>query len=287
MDALEVLYRELGEGMPPWRRSRTDIHSPTSAAQSVEAPMAHYLKSMSGASPHFGTAALRFSSDIVAWRHSGEGMRREKMPALPGNRWLGIVLLFSSANGELLAIMNDGVIQRMRVGGTNGVATRYLARADAQTVGLIGSGWQAGTQVMAVCEARAIKKIKVYQPDASQSREVRRRNGAAGRRGDRAGGFVARGGSRCRYHHHLDQLSQTVSRNGGARRRRSSQLHATGRSRRRGLARVPAAGGAYQSDGKQQHLVATEQDAKREALSSAIIRCKEASIGKPCRRYPI
>ncbi len=163
MEALDVLYGELGAGKAV-AAARTDIHSPTAAACGAEAPMAHYLKSMSGASPHFGTAALRFSSDIVAWRQAGDGMRREKIPALPGQRWLGIVLLFNSANGELLAIMNDGVIQRMRVGGTNGVATKYLARGDAETVGLIGSGWQAGTQVMAVCEARRIKKIKVYSP---------------------------------------------------------------------------------------------------------------------------
>jgi ornithine cyclodeaminase/alanine dehydrogenase-like protein (mu-crystallin family) len=91
-------------------------------------------------------------------------MRREKLPTLPGNRWMGIVLLFSSANGELLAIMNDGVLQRFRVGGANGVATKYLARRNAETVGLIGSGWQAGTQVMAVCEARPIKQIKVFSP---------------------------------------------------------------------------------------------------------------------------
>jgi hypothetical protein len=77
MDALEILYRELGEGSAV-AASRTDIHSPTAAAQAGEAPMAHYLKSMSGASPHFGTAALRFSSDIVAWRQAGDGMRREK-----------------------------------------------------------------------------------------------------------------------------------------------------------------------------------------------------------------
>ncbi|MGH7796709.1 MAG: hypothetical protein ACREQ2_17740 [Candidatus Binatia bacterium] len=62
---------------------------------------------MSGARPHFGTAALRFSSDIVAWRDTGGGMRREKLPMLPGQRWMGIVLLFSSANGELLAIMRE------------------------------------------------------------------------------------------------------------------------------------------------------------------------------------
>lgn len=163
MEALEVLYREMGDGAAV-TAPRSDVHSPTAAAQSAEGPMAHYLKSMSGASPHFGTAALRFSSDIVAWRDTGGGMRREKLPMLPGQRWMGIVLLFSSANGELLAIMNDGVLQRFRVGGANGVSTKYLARRDAETVGLIGSGWQAGTQAMAVCEARKIKKIKVFSP---------------------------------------------------------------------------------------------------------------------------
>jgi len=163
MEALEILYREMGDGAAV-TAPRSDVHSPTAAAQSAEGPMAHYLKSMSGASPHFGTAALRFSSDIVAWRDSGGGMRREKLPMQPGNRWMGIVMLFSSANGELLAIMNDGVLQRFRVGGANGVATKYLAQENAENVGLIGSGWQAGTQVMAVCEARRVKTIKVFSP---------------------------------------------------------------------------------------------------------------------------
>jgi ornithine cyclodeaminase/alanine dehydrogenase-like protein (mu-crystallin family) len=163
MEALETLYREMAEGSAI-AAPRSDVHSPTAAAQSAEGPMAHYLKSMSGASPHYGTAALRFSSDIVAWRDSGGGMRREKLPMLPGNRWMGVVLLFSTTNGELLAVMNDGVLQRFRVGGANGVATKYLARQDAESVGLIGSGWQAATQVMAVCEARRIKRVKVFSP---------------------------------------------------------------------------------------------------------------------------
>jgi alanine dehydrogenase len=176
MEALEILYGEMGRGIAV-TAPRSDVHSPTAAAESAEGPMAHYLKSMSGASPHFGTAALRFSSDIVAWRQAGDGMRREKIPALPDNRWLGIVLLFSSANGELLAIMNDGVLQRFRVGGANGVATKYLARQDAETVGLIGSGWQAGTQVMAVCEARRIKKIKVFSPTKANREKFAKETG--------------------------------------------------------------------------------------------------------------
>src|ERR1051325_9904000 len=163
MEALEILYRELGTGKAV-AAPRSDLHVPTPAAENAEAPMAHYLKSMSGASPHFGTAALRFSSDIVTWRPAGDGIRREKLPTMPGERWLGMVMLFSSDNGELLALMNDGVLQQMRVGRANGVATRYLDRENAQLVGLIGSGWQAGSQVMAVCEARRIKKIKVFSP---------------------------------------------------------------------------------------------------------------------------
>ena len=35
---------------------------------------------------------------------------------------------------ELLAIMNDGVLQRFRVGGANGVATRHMARQNAEIV---------------------------------------------------------------------------------------------------------------------------------------------------------
>jgi len=163
MEALEILYRELGEGKAV-ASPRSDIHVPTAAARASELPMAHYLKSMTGATPHFGTAALRLSSDIVVWKETGNGLLRDKLPALPGNRWLGLVLLFSSANGEVLAIMNDGMLQRMRVGGTNGVATKYLAREDAESACIFGSGWQAGAQVMALCVARRIKKIKAYSP---------------------------------------------------------------------------------------------------------------------------
>ena len=177
MDALEVLYHEMSDGTAV-TSPRSDVHSPTAAAQSAEGPMAHYLKSMSGASPHFGTAALRFSSDIVAWRDSGGGLRREKLPMLPGQRWMGVVLLFSSANGELLAVMNDGVLQRFRVGGANGVATKHMARQNAEVVGLIGSGWQAGTQVMAVCEARKIKKIKVFSPTKANRENFARETSA-------------------------------------------------------------------------------------------------------------
>jgi len=88
----------------------------------------HYLKSMSGASPHFGTAALRSRRISSLGATAAAACRREKLPMLAGESLDGHRMLFSSANGELLAIMTTGVLQRFRVGGANGVATKYLAR---------------------------------------------------------------------------------------------------------------------------------------------------------------
>lgn len=86
--------------------------------------------------------------------------------------------LFSTANGELLAIMNDGVLQQFRIGGANGVPTKYMARQNAEIVGLSGSGWQAGTQGMAVCEARKIEKIKVFSPTKANRENFARETSA-------------------------------------------------------------------------------------------------------------
>src|SRR5262249_49443593 len=94
-------------------------------------------------------------------------MRREKVPAAPNNRYVGLVLLFSVENGEPLAILPDGVMQRMRVGAANGLGVKYLARADARTVGILGSGWQAGAQLMAVCAVRNIETIHCFSPNAA------------------------------------------------------------------------------------------------------------------------
>ena len=56
-------------------------------------------------------------------------------------------------------------MQRIRVGATNGLAAKHLAREDASSIGILGSGWQAGTQLAATCAVRAIKTIRCYSPN--------------------------------------------------------------------------------------------------------------------------
>ncbi len=159
---LEEAYAEFAEGRGV-SRTRSDCLTPT-----VRKDALYSLKSMDGVIPKLGVGAVRINSDIVTWPKKGNTMRREKVPAAPGNRYVGLVLLFSTVTGEPLAIFPDGVLQRTRVGAANGLGAKYLARKDAKTVGILGSGWQAGAQLMAVCAVRPIETIRCFSPNSEK-----------------------------------------------------------------------------------------------------------------------
>lgn len=79
-----------------------------------------------------------------------------------------VVLLYSGEDGRLLALIEADWLGQMRTGAASGVATRYMARHDACVVGLIGTGSQARTQVLAMCAARPVKSIYVYGRDEAR-----------------------------------------------------------------------------------------------------------------------
>jgi ornithine cyclodeaminase/alanine dehydrogenase-like protein (mu-crystallin family) len=164
IDVLEDVYVELANGRGV-NRVRSDCLVPSGQSDAL-----YSLKSMDGVIPKLGIGAVRIDSDIVTWPKQGNNMRRVKVPAAPNGRYVGLVLLFSSATGEPLAILPDGVMQRMRVGATNGLGVKYLARDNASSVGLLGSGWQAGAQLMAVCAVRKITRIRCFSPNAEHCR---------------------------------------------------------------------------------------------------------------------
>ena len=125
IEVLEDVYAELSEGRGV-NRVRSDCLVPSGREDAL-----YSLKSMDGVIPKLGIGAVRIDSDIVTWPKQGNTVRRVKVPAA-NNRYVGLVLLFSSQTGEPLAILPDGVMQRMRVGATNGLGIKYLAREDAR-----------------------------------------------------------------------------------------------------------------------------------------------------------
>ena len=158
MDVLEDAYIELAEGRGV-SRTRSEIHAPTRRTDGY-----YGLKSVDAVIPKYEVGVVRITSDILLWPTAGN-MRRVNVPSAPGNRYVGLVLLFSTVNGEPLAIFPDGIMQRMRVGATNGLGIKHLARKDAKHVGILGSGWQAGGQLMAACAARDIETIRCFSPN--------------------------------------------------------------------------------------------------------------------------
>ena len=157
MAVLEELYKDLGQDKALFM-PRVDNIIPCGYEG------AYYgFKTMGGAWPRYAIMALRINSDIITHPKVDGRRRRVKIP-LAGGRWVGLVQLYNTETGELLAIFPDGVAQRMRVGATNGLGIKYLAKPDARRAGIIGSGWQAGAQLMALLATRPIEQVKVYSP---------------------------------------------------------------------------------------------------------------------------
>ena len=61
-----------------------------------------------------------------------------------------VVCLFSLEDGSLQALIEADRLGQVRTGAASGVAAKFLARDGAKSVGLIGSGWQAQSQVAAI-----------------------------------------------------------------------------------------------------------------------------------------
>jgi ornithine cyclodeaminase/alanine dehydrogenase-like protein (mu-crystallin family) len=76
-----------------------------------------------------------------------------------------VVLAWSTATGALEAVIEADRLGQVRTGAATGVATNYMARPDAQTVGCLGTGWQAQSQLEAVCAVRPTRQVSVYSRD--------------------------------------------------------------------------------------------------------------------------
>jgi ornithine cyclodeaminase/alanine dehydrogenase-like protein (mu-crystallin family) len=154
MEALETGYRDLIQERAAYR-GRYDLFVPND-----DPKLMYRWGTMEGASRSFETFAIRMKSDMLEWP---EGKTVEKYCVERGT-YCGFVLVFSTRNGEPLALINDGFIQHMRVGGCAGLGAKYLAREDSRVVGIFGSGGMARTYLLAFHQVRKIRQVKVFSP---------------------------------------------------------------------------------------------------------------------------
>lgn len=95
-----------------------------------------------------------------------ENPRKHHLPCI-----LGTILLLDEETGFPVAVMDGGFITAMRTGAASGVATRFMARPDACTATVFGTGVQAFTQVLAVHEARPLRLLRAISIDPIEARQ--------------------------------------------------------------------------------------------------------------------
>jgi alanine dehydrogenase len=76
-----------------------------------------------------------------------------------------VVPLFRSTTGEMAALIEADALGQIRTGAATGVATKYLANSNARTVGIIGTGYQARTQLEAVAAVRRLERVRAFGRD--------------------------------------------------------------------------------------------------------------------------
>ncbi|MPZ77850.1 MAG: hypothetical protein GEU77_15145 [Deltaproteobacteria bacterium] len=160
-DVLEPALRDLGNGAAV-NMPRQDLLVPGLLNGSY-----HGLKTSCASLPRSGVTTMRLTSDILTWPIVGGRQRRVKVPLAMGGKYVGLVFVFSTETGELLAILPDGFIQAIRVGVTNALSAKYLARPDSSILAVYGSGWQARPALLAMCKVLPIGEVRVYSPTKS------------------------------------------------------------------------------------------------------------------------
>lgn len=159
LKSCRTAYQLLGKGQAI-NRPRSQLHL------NMGQPGLYYLfKSMEGAIPDLGVAAIRLTSQMAHWHKVGGKLRKEKLSVAKKGYLVGMILLFDIKTCRLLCVMPDGIVDRMRVGATNGLAAEHLSRKDSRVLGLLGTGNHARTQVLAFSLVRRLSLVKVFSPN--------------------------------------------------------------------------------------------------------------------------
>ena len=172
---LEDAYRQLAAGHGT-QRPRSDSFAATARPGTL-----FKLSSTDAIAPGLGVAAIRVSTGFYAWTEGPSGGRREKDVDTGAARPTptGLVLLFSTATGELLAVLRDDALSVLRLGATNAIAASYLAARDASVVALLGCGRQAGGLLEGLATVSRLERVRCFSPTAARREAFAQRWSAA------------------------------------------------------------------------------------------------------------
>jgi alanine dehydrogenase len=136
VDAVRDGYRQRGEGAPARPRTRLDSADPPGFLTGY-------------------TAILPDSGAMGGYMYAAGFESQDAQFVLP---------LFDADSGEVLALLDGSSFNPSKTGAAGAVGVDALARADASTLGIIGSGTQARGQLLATATVRDLTDVRVYSP---------------------------------------------------------------------------------------------------------------------------
>ncbi|WP_327353114.1 ornithine cyclodeaminase family protein [Streptomyces sp. NBC_01304] len=163
-DVLGLLADATGEVESAVQRAHRDLALgravlPAPPAMALPGSDGTFL-AMASASAPAGLAAVKLLADLPGNRERGLPVQRSS------------VLVTSTETGAPEALLDGGALTRVRTAAATAVATRALARADARTLGLIGTGPLAHAHAHALLPARAYERIVLWGRTPSRSQEL-------------------------------------------------------------------------------------------------------------------
>jgi len=104
---------------------------------------------------------------VVKIVNSHDNNSKKNLPTV-----IGTIILIDVKTGFPLSIMDGNIITSLRTAAASAIATKYLAKKNAKTLGLIGAGIQANSHIEALTENMKIEKISVYDIDQNKARKL-------------------------------------------------------------------------------------------------------------------
>jgi alanine dehydrogenase len=146
VDVIERVFQQQSDGTTYHMKRYTMTHP------AHPGHLWHNIRIIPGMVPELGAAAVRVYSGY-------RGTNRSE-----------VICLFDWADMKMSAIISDFHLHAIRTSAPFGVAAKHLARSDASTLGIIGTGRYARGMAQAVCAVRSIKKLQVYSRDQANVR---------------------------------------------------------------------------------------------------------------------